>query len=70
MERLAHYMCSYVWLWQRISPLQCTYSGGFKGGFNYFAENQHKQNPNKKLIVWLWGFKFTLKGMKLLINKP
>jgi hypothetical protein len=67
---LAHYMCSHVWLWERTNPFSCTYLGGFKGGFNFFSKNQHKQNANKNLIVWLWGFRLTLKGMKLLINKP
>ncbi len=32
--------------------------------------NQDKQNVNKKDSVWLWGFEFSLKGMKLHINKP
>jgi hypothetical protein len=35
-------------------------------------ENQDKprQNVNKKESVWLWGFRLSLKGMKLCINKP
>jgi hypothetical protein len=66
----AHYMCRYVWLWKRISPLYCTYLGRFKGGFNYFSKYQYKQKANEKLIVWLWVFRLTLKGMKLLSNKP
>jgi hypothetical protein len=33
-------------------------------------ENQDKQNANKKKNVWLWGFRLSLKGMKLHITKP
>jgi hypothetical protein len=44
--------------------------GRFKAGLNHFSNYQYKQNANEKLIVSSWGFTLTLKGMKLLSNKP
>jgi hypothetical protein len=36
----------------------------------YFGEPSQAKCLNKKLTIWLWGFRFTLKGMKLRFKKP